>query len=66
MTKKKKKPAPRKPVQPKKKLEVKKWLLWGFLFVLGSVLLTENAPVFIVSTIFGWHLHKRYEIHKKV
>jgi hypothetical protein len=41
-------------------------LLWGFLFVLGSVLLTENAPVFIVSTIFGWHLHKRYEIHRKV
>jgi hypothetical protein len=61
MANKKKKPAP-KPI--KKEGRLKKWLLWGFLFVVGSVLITENAPVFIVSTIFGWQLHKHYKISK--
>jgi len=64
MTKKKKKSAP-PPPPIKKQSRLKKWLLFGFLFVLGAVLLTEDAPVFIVSTIFGWQLHKRYEIRKK-
>lgn len=39
-----------------------KWIVWAFLFYVGAVLLFENAPVFIVATIFGWYLHKNYEI----